>query len=120
MRLVAENKSEIEEGKTVRVVRVYTGGIREVTHSYHHGESWSRYVIIPRRLILNEIRKLRAEGAIIVGQWNFWELLPEGASELIGCESYSGAGQSFTHRPFKVRSRSRKYVIIYQSGGLDI
>lgn len=120
MRLVAENKSVGQRRDTERVVRLYTGGIREVIHYHGYGESWSRYVIIPRRLMLNEIRKLRDKGAIIVGQWNFWELLPEGASELIRYESYSGAGQSFTHRPYKVRSRSRKFVIIHQSGGLDI
>lgn len=119
MRLVAEHMTESQDGHYSRIVRQYTGGVREVLRS-HHGESWTRYIIIPRRLILNEIRKLRKLGCKVVGNWNFWELLPEGASELIRCEYYSGPGQSFAHRPCKVRSRSRKYVVIYQSGGIDI
>lgn len=116
MRLVAEHITEGQRD-TQRVVRLYTGGIRVVTQGDR--EWWSRYIIIPRRLVLNEIRKLRAKGCKIIGSWNFWELLPEGASELIGMEHYSGPGASFTRAPHKVRS-SRKFVIIYQSGGLDI
>lgn len=116
MRLVAEHRSEARRD-TQRVVRLYTGGIREVTQG--NGEWWSRYIIIPRRLMLNEIRKLRAKGCTIVGSWNFWELLPEGASELIGYEHYSGPGASFTRAPHRIRS-SRKFIVIHQGGGLDI
>jgi len=116
MRLVSEHRSAGHRD-TERVVQLFTGGIRVVTQGDR--EWWSRYIIIPRRLMLNEIRKLRAKGCTIVGSWNFWELLPEGASELIGYESYSGPGASFTRAPHKARS-SRKFVIIYQSGGLDI
>lgn len=116
MRLVAEHKSEGARLDTERVVRIYTGGIREVIHCCANGEYWSRYIIIPRRLVLNEIRQLRKKGCKVVG---FWELLPEGASELIRYESYSGPGRSFTHAPSRQKS-SRKFVVIYQSGGLDI
>lgn len=121
MRLVATNSTQCERGHTERIVRIYTGGIREVVHIYHHGESWSRYIIIPRRQILNEIRKLRERGCPIAGHWTFWELLPEEVSnQMIRSESYGGPGRPFTHRPYKVRSRSRKYIVISQSGGLDI
>lgn len=120
MRLVSSHTSEAKGPReSDRIVRLYTGGIREVVHCCANGEYWSRYIIVPRRLILNEIRKLRAKGAIVIGQWDFWELLPEGASELIRSERYSGPGQSFTHRPCRVKS-SRKYIVIHQSGGLDI
>lgn len=118
MRLVAEHISEAARD-TQRVVRLYTGGIREVVNVYHHGESWSRYIIIPRRLMLNEIRRLRAQGCTIIGSWSFWELLPDGASGLIRMEHYGGPGAPFVHLPCRWRS-SRKFIVIYQSGGLDI
>lgn len=117
MRLVSEHRSAGRRD-TERVVRLYTGGIREVIQG--DSEWWSRYIIIPRRLMLNEIRKLRAKGCQIVGSWNFWKLLPEGASEMIEMEHYSDPGASFTRAPHKLRSRNRQFVIIYQSGGLDI
>lgn len=115
MRLVSENKSETP--RDVRVVRLYTGGIREVFSG--DGESWSRFVIIPRRLMLNEIRKLRQRGSRIIGNWDFWELLPEGASELLRSERYSGPGCSFVRAPTKYNA-NRKFVVIHQGGGLDI
>lgn len=118
MRLVAEHTSEGHRRDTERVVRLYTGGIREVVQGDR--EYWSRYIIIPRRLMLNEIRKLRADGCAIIGCWDFWQLLPEGANEMIRHEGYGGPGAPFTHAPCKVKTRNRKYVIIYQSGGLDI
>ena len=116
MRLVAENRSDVGN-PSARLVRLYTGGIREVVHG--DSEAWSRYIIIPRRLVLNEIRKLRAKGCAIVGNWNFWELLPEGASELICSESNGYPGGPFVRAPYKAKS-SRKFVVICQSGGLDI
>lgn len=116
MRLVAEHRTETNQ--TLRSVRIYTGGIREVFHQWH-GESWSRYIIIPRRLVLNEIRKLRAKGCAIVGNWNFWELLPEGASDLIRSETNGYPGGPFVRAPYKMKS-ARKFVVICQSGGLDI
>lgn len=117
MRLVSEHRSEGTRRDTERVVRLYTSGIREVFHG--GSESWWRYIIIPRRLVLNEIRRLRKQGCKIVGYWNFWELLPEGASELIRSERYSGPGGAYVNRPFKIKS-SRKFIVIQQGGGLDI
>lgn len=115
MRLVAEHISEARRDSE-RVVRLYTGGIREVFQG--DSESWSRYIIIPRRLIINEIRRMRAEGCNF--HLDFWEVLPEGASDLIRSERYSGPGASFVHRPYRIKSRSRKFVVLHQGGGLDI
>lgn len=117
MRLVSENRSEAH-CPNKRIVRLYTGGIREVIHG--DSESWSRHIIIPRRLMLMEIRRLRAKGYSIIGSWNFWELLPDGAAGLIRSEHYGCPGGSFTRAPYKLRTRSRKHIVIYQSGGLDI
>lgn len=116
MRLVAENRSDVGN-PSARLVRLYTGGIREVVHG--DSEAWSRYIIIPRRLILNEIRRLRAKGCQVIGSWNFWELLPDGASELIRSETNGYPGGPFVRAPYKMKS-ARKFVVICQSGGLDI
>ena len=117
MRLVAENRSDVGN-PSARLVRLYTGGIREVVHG--DSKAWSRYIIIPRRLILNEIRRLRAKGCQVIGSWNFWELLPDGAAAMIRPERYGNPGSSFVREPFKYKTRNRKFVIIYQCGGLDI
>ena len=114
MRLVAEHKSEGPRG-TDRVVRLYTGGVREVIKADSNGEWWHRYIIIPRRLVLAYARRIRRERRL--SEW--WEVIPPGASELIGSEHYSGPGKSFTRMPYRVES-SRKFIVIYQSGGLDI
>lgn len=114
MRLVAEHRSEGH--RTDRVVRMYTGGVREVIKADSNGEWWNRYIIIPRRLVLIEIRRIRKERR---RYWDWWEVLPAGASQLIESERYSGPGHPFTRMPYRIES-SRKFVVIYQSGGLDI
>lgn len=120
MRKVFENRTA-GTLDTERVVRLYTGGVREVVKGDWDGEWWNRYVIIPRRLMLNEIKRIRklTNGARFIDGWEWWDLLPEGASKLIRSASYSGPGSSFTNEPFKIKS-SRKFIVIYQSGGLDI
>ena len=115
MRKVFENRTAGTRD-TERVVRLYTGGVREVVKGDWDGEWWHRYLIIPRRLVLNALRDLRKNGCAI-SDW--WEVLPQGASELIRSESHSGPGQSFARVPYRIES-SRKFVVIYQSGGLDI
>ena len=117
MRLVSEHRSNGSRRDTERVVRLYTGGIREVVQG--DSESWSRYIIIPRRLMLNEIRKITVKGVSVIGTWGFWDFIPEGASNLIRSERYSGPGAPFVREPYKIKS-SRKFIIIYQCGGLDI
>ena len=107
--LVAEHKTER------RVVRLYTGGIREVIVG--DSEYWSRYVIVPRKTVVAEIRKMKAKGFRRFDTLE--EYLPEQAYELIGGEHYSGPGRGFAHRPCKLKS-GRKWVVYAQSGGLDI
>lgn len=114
MRLVAEHRSEGPRD-TERVVRIYTGDVREVIKADSNGEWWNRYVIIPRSLVIDYVRKIRSERRI--SEW--WEVIPPGASSLIGSEHHSGPGQPFTRMPYRVES-SRKFIVIYQSGGLDI
>ncbi len=63
MRKVFENRTA-GTLDTERVVRLYTGGVREVVKGDWDGEWWNRYVIIPRRLVINEIRKPMAVFAV--------------------------------------------------------
>jgi len=116
MRKVFENRSPAHRD-TVRVVRLYTGGIRVVFNGDR--DSWTRYVIIPRRLILKEIRKLTKDRCFLYGRLTLFDLLPEGAADLLRPEHYGDAGCAFAHMPHKVKS-SRKFIVIYQSGGFDI
>jgi len=53
------------------------------------------------------------------GRLTLFDLLPEGAADLLRSEHYGGAGCAFAHMPHKVKS-SRKFIVIYQSGGFDI
>ena len=107
--LVMENKTER------RVVRLYTGGVREVVIG--DSEYWQRYVIIPRKTVLAEIRKMKAKGFRRFD--SLQEYLPEQAYELIDAEYYSGPGRAFAHRHYKLKS-NRKWIVYAQSGGLDI
>ena len=97
-----------------RAVRLHSGGIREVFVG--DSEYWSVYIIIPRKTVLAEIRKLRAKG---FRRFDAYDHLPESATDLLRCEGYGGPGRAFVNRPFKYKS-SRKFVILSQSGGLDI
>jgi len=107
--LVMEHKTER------RVVRLYTGGIREVVIG--DSEYWSRYVIVPRKTVVAEIRKMKAKGFRRFDTLE--EYLPEQAFDLMRSEHYGGPGCAFIHRPYK-RKSGRKWVVYAQSGGLDI
>ncbi len=75
--LVMEHKTER------RVVRLYTGGVREVVIG--DSEYWSRYVIVPRKTVVAEIRKMKAKGfpgqSGVVSQWAQRRRLAEKANQ---------------------------------------
>jgi len=70
MRLVSEHRSAGHRD-TERVVQLFTGGIRVVTQGDR--EWWSRYIIIPRRLMLN--RQARGCVAIVDRRWGYGRLV---------------------------------------------
>ena len=107
--LVAEHKTER------RVVRLYTGGVREVVIG--DSEYWSRYVIVPRKTVVAEIRKMKAKGFRRFDSLE--EYLPEQAYDLMRSEHYGGPGRAFVRAAHKHKS-GRKWVVYAQSGGLDI
>lgn len=89
-------------------------GMRCVTHDFG-GESWTQYYIIPRELILAEVRWLRARGY----RWNMFEegdLVPD---RLDLSEHYSGPGRAFS-RAGGLFHKTRRYYTYVHSGGLDV
>lgn len=103
-------------GTTRRCVQTFTRGIRCVTFD-HGGESWTSYLIVPRQTLNAGIRHRRAGGA----QWHdcdWWSLVP--GLDQWGCPAGNGGpGRPFANAPHRCRS-SRRFVIMGQSGGLDI
>lgn len=100
-----------------RRVTVTPEGIREVLTWSEYGESWSGYIIVPRELVNQEIRKLRAGGQRpSVMYW--WEYMPKYARERIMPEGCGGPGQPFARKPWY--RATRRWVVMYQSGGLDV
>jgi hypothetical protein len=101
---------------TTRKVAVFPSGIRCVVKWSRSGESWHKYVIIPRRVLLERVRALRRAGR----RWasiEWWELLPEDVP-FNSCGD-GGAGQAFAGEPIRQRS-SRRFHVYYQNGGWDV
>ena len=86
---------------------------------YGDRESWTRYLILDRAELVKTVAAYRRRGA-----------QPWAAAALarpFWAERYGGPGQSFSHCPWKMKRKApgrpftaRRYVIIVQSGGLDI
>lgn len=100
------------------------------------GESWTRYTIVPRQYFITKIRKMYAAQKRHASQLSedhasaYWRdprkfCLPRTgalgiASEwIIDCH-WHGAGSSFARKAYVRRGGNRKYVVIVQTGGLDI
>ncbi len=105
-----------EHGESVRTVQTYEHGVRAVTVSYG-GESWHRYVIVPRQLMIDRIRRLRANGRSY-HDCDWWTLIPSYES-LLGYEHYSGPGRSFADAPHPM-GYGRRWQVFAQRGGMDV
>jgi hypothetical protein len=101
---------------TRRCVQTFTYGIRRVTKDYH-GESWHSWLIIPREALVAGIRRRRAAGAQY-HDCEWWTLIP-GLERWIAPAGYGGPGRAFAREPHPMRY-SRRFMVISQSGGLDI
>jgi hypothetical protein len=100
---------------TRRTVQIYDDGIRAVTF-YHHGESWTRYVIVPRPTAIRYLRRLRRKWKRPANDCHWWDWLP---LSLLGCEHYGGPGHGFAHAPTQLQY-GRRFLVFAQSGGLDV
>ena len=98
-----------------RCVQTFNGGIRRVTTDFY-GESWHSYLIIPRDALIDGIRKRRRGAQYHDCEW--WTLIP-GIERWFSPAGCGGPGQSFANDPHQVGA-SRRYMVITQSGGLDI
>jgi hypothetical protein len=80
-----------------------------------NSESWHVYIIVPRSVLIANLRYLRSRG------WSYHDcdsssIMPEG----IGLEyHYGGPGRSFAHEG-RIYTNNRRYRVYCQSGGLDI
>ena len=103
-------------GGTSRHIQLFANGVRRVTLDFY-GESWHSYTIIPRSLMIAGIRHRRSQGA----QYHDcdWWTLVDGLDRWIAPEGYGGPGRPFAREPHRIYG-SRRYVVICQSGGLDI
>lgn len=108
------SRLERSSGHTTTIVTRYRDGIRVVCREYGNAESWSQYVVIPRSLILQKLRERRAIGVT-------WHTLRYIAMEIAQCAPVGcgGPGQPFAREPYRMRS-SRRWIVIYQSGGWDV
>lgn len=109
--------------------------IRTVMKNWH-GESWTRYTIIPRQYFITKIRKMYAaqkrhalglSDAHVEAYWRDPRKFCLPRSSTIGLASewivdchWSGAGSAFAREAYVMKRSNRRYVVIVQTGGLDI
>ena len=99
-----------------RCVQTFSHGVRHVTTRYR-GESWHTYLIIPRAALIEGIRRRRSQGAQY-HDCDWWTLIPD-IDRWVRPAGCGGPGRPFAREPRRMRS-SRRYMVISQSGGLDI
>ena len=99
-----------------RCVQTFNHGIRRVVHDNYYADSWTSYLIIPRAALIEGIRR-RFRGAQY-HDCDWWTLIP-GIDRWVRPAGYGGPGQPFASEPTRIDS-SRRFMVIAQSGGLDI
>jgi len=92
----------------------FAQGIRLVVHD--RGDCWTSYIIIPRAVLIEGIRRRRARGAQY-HDCDWWTLVP-GLDRWVRPEGSGGPGRAFASEPWI--ERNHRYVIVHQSGGLDV
>jgi hypothetical protein len=101
-----------------RVIQRFSRGIRRVVLG--DSECWTTYLIIPRAVMVAGVRARRATGAQY-HDCDWWTLVPgmDGLGGWLSIASHGRPGGAFANEPVRIRS-SRRYVVIAQSGGLDV
>lgn len=74
-------------------------------------DSWTRYIVLDRRKILARVKQERRKGV----RWNLigWIAYPN------WCATESGPGGPFRGFPSRI-ANNRRYIVVAQSGGLDV
>jgi len=109
--------------RDVEVTTVIDGNhvVRSVTEWFDGGAAWRRHVIMPRALVNLKIRKVKAKNkAIRSGMRKGWL---ESVPDALGCFHKSivseGSGVWFARSPW-ICKKNRRFVVMTQSGGMDI
>lgn len=114
MNITSRHVRENRDGE--RSVCKFDNGVSIVHFVGREGDYWRRTVVIPRKVIVDAIRKRRAIGY----RWQqieINEILPD---DLWMSRIYSGPGMPFCSGLHRIYKNNRKYVVFYSSGGLDI
>ena len=98
---------------TKRSVTLDSNGVRTVVVG--DAECWSVYTIIPRSIILADVRKCRSKGWRL-SHFERSNIIPEGLE--MG-EYYGGPGRSFSRGGY-LMAKNRRFYTFVQSGGMDI
>lgn len=98
---------------TKRTVTVANNGIRIVDVFYGDGECWHRYVVVPRKLIVEHVQNNPKSYVDYMGI--FHGLISEFFDEYY----YGGPGQPFVYSHF-ILYKNRHYYTFSQSGGYDV
>lgn len=84
--------------------------LRLVIHYYGGGESWRKYLILNRRKILYDLKRAKTKKAkeFVVDNYKpGWY------------DYYRGPGYGFAREPYTCH-KNKRFIVIAQSGGLDI
>lgn len=89
--------------------------MREVIQSWYGGESWTKYVVLPRDYVDKKLKSYLRD----FDDPEADELVATYDLDVFGAECYRGAGQRFSRKPH-VYKVGKRWVVFVQSGGWDI
>jgi hypothetical protein len=99
-------------------------GVKAWVKVWGEGETWVRYVYVPRAVMVRGVRNLREQGLswssigeVLRDEW--WELLPGQGHGLFRSEGYGGPGRPYAFAPCRMNG-TRTHYMFAQTGGLDV
>jgi|2_EtaG_2_1085320.scaffolds.fasta_scaffold12106_4 hypothetical protein len=114
MKPITESTRMLTEDTSI-TVKTYRDGTRTVCKEYGNGESWWRYVIIPRAILLAAVKANKEVGLGHINR-SWWDLIP---NQFVGWAHDGGPGCPFATATHKWRS-NRRWIVLTQHGGWDI
>ena len=111
MEEVSRVEREHQDANVMRTIINYRSGVKKECMDFH-GESWTVYTIIPREIINHLIATYRSEHQSMPDFWNVMY-------RFVRPEYYGGPGRAFWNEA-NYKCANRRYVVLVQSGGLDV
>ena len=108
--LIREHRREMLNGSEL-FVRWYKDGCREVL--WRHEESWHAVIAVPRDLAARVAKERLRWG--VDADYGCWA-----PDYLCRAVVYSGPGLWFVNAPTRSKRRFPRYIVVYQSGGMDV